>query len=72
VWCYLLQANYSTHLQLMVEILNKVSGSQGKGEEKFSVAKVTLGSEPGMIRIVDGVRDQSFSVCFKLRKRTII
>jgi hypothetical protein len=56
----------------MVEILNKVSGSQGKGEEKFSVAKVTLGSEPGMIRIVDGVRDQSFSVCFKLRKRTII
>lgn len=51
VWCYSLQAAYSTHLQLMVEILNKVSGSQGKGEEKFSVAKVILGSEPGIINL---------------------
>lgn len=50
MWCYELQAEYSKHLQLMVEILNKVFGSLGKGEEKFSVAKVTLGSKPRMIR----------------------
>lgn len=33
----------------MIEILNKVSGLQGKEEEKFSVVKVILGSHPNVL-----------------------
>ncbi|KAG0562456.1 hypothetical protein M758_9G144800 [Ceratodon purpureus] len=57
-----LKATYSTHLQLMVEILNKISGSQGKGEEKFSVAKVIEAADD-VIRLVDtGALARHFSM----------
>jgi tripeptidyl-peptidase-2 len=32
-----MQSEYPTHLQLMVEILQKVAGAQGKEEPKFSL-----------------------------------
>jgi hypothetical protein len=35
-----LKSEYPTHLQLMVEILQKVAGAQGKEEPKFSLEKV--------------------------------
>ncbi|KAG0627350.1 hypothetical protein M758_2G193800 [Ceratodon purpureus] len=57
-----LKATYSTHLQLMVEILNKISGSQGKGDEKFSVAKVIEAADD-VIRLVDtGALARHFSM----------
>lgn len=37
-----LQAEYSKHLQLFVEILDKIFASQGTGDDKFSVSKVTI------------------------------
>jgi tripeptidyl-peptidase-2 len=47
-----LKAEYAKHLQLMVEILNKVFASHGKGEEKFSDTKVIEAADD-VIRLVD-------------------
>lgn len=47
-----LKVNYPNYLQLMVEILNKMYGSQGIGEAKFSVAKVIKAAD-NVIRLVD-------------------
>ncbi|XP_024379679.1 tripeptidyl-peptidase 2 isoform X4 [Physcomitrium patens] len=46
------KADYPKHLQLMIEILNKVSGLQGKEEEKFSVVKIIEAADD-VIRLVN-------------------